>query len=116
GNDRRASGHLQSLMADLSMMKSVFINPARRRVRYVCASTILAMMLPAHSAQAEKRDSPSKPLTLIVPFAAGGPTDVLARVIAEGMSSNLGQPIVVENTPGAGGTVGNARAARSAGD
>ena len=48
---------------------------------------------------------PEKPLTLIVPFAAGGPTDVLARVIAESLGKNLGQTVIVENTPGAGGTV-----------
>lgn len=56
---------------------------------------------------------PDKPVTVIVPFAAGGPTDVLARVIAERMARDLEQPMVVENTPGAGGTVGNARAARA---
>lgn len=59
---------------------------------------------------------PEKPIVLIVPFAPGGPTDIIARVTAESMSKDLGQPIVVENAPGAGGTVGNARAARAAGD
>lgn len=61
-------------------------------------------------------DWPAKPLTLIVPFAAGGPTDVLARAVAEKMARDLGQPIVVENAPGAGGTVGSARVARARGD
>ena len=59
---------------------------------------------------------PEKPLTLIVPFAAGGPTDVLARVIAESLGKSLGQTVIVENTPGAGGTVGNTRAARATPD
>lgn len=59
---------------------------------------------------------PDKPITVIVPFAAGGPTDVLARVIVERMARDLAQPMVVENTPGAGGTVGNARAARAKAD
>jgi len=59
---------------------------------------------------------PDRPLTLIVPFAAGGPTDVLARVVAESLTKVLGQPVIVENTPGAGGTVGGTRAARASGD
>lgn len=59
---------------------------------------------------------PEKPLTLIVPFAAGGPTDVLARVVGESLGKVLGQPVIVENTPGAGGTVGNTRASRAAAD
>lgn len=59
---------------------------------------------------------PEKPVTLIVPFAAGGPTDVLARVVGESLGKVLGQPVIVENTPGAGGTVGNTRASRAAGD
>ena len=59
---------------------------------------------------------PEKPLTLIVPFAAGGPTDVLARVVGESLAKVLGQPVIVENTPGAGGTVGNTRASRAAAD
>jgi len=59
---------------------------------------------------------PDKPITLIVPFAAGGPTDVLARVIGENLAKVLYQPVIVENTPGAGGTVGNSRAARAPAD
>jgi len=59
---------------------------------------------------------PDKPITLIVPFAAGGPTDVLARVIGENLAKVLRQPVIVENTPGAGGTVGNSRAARAPAD
>ena len=59
---------------------------------------------------------PEKPVTLIVPFAAGGPTDVLARVVGESLAKVLGQPVIVENTPGAGGTVGNTRASRAAAD
>lgn len=59
---------------------------------------------------------PTKPVTWIVPFAAGGPTDALARSIAERVARELGQPIVIDNTPGAGGTVGAAKAARAAPD
>ena len=58
---------------------------------------------------------PERPLTLIVPFAAGGPTDVLARVVAESLTKVIGQSVIVENTPGAGGTVGGTRASRATG-
>ena len=57
---------------------------------------------------------PSRPITLIVPFAAGGPTDTLARIVGERIRSELGQPIVIENVTGAGGTIAGARAARAA--
>ncbi len=59
---------------------------------------------------------PSKPITLIVPFAAGGPTDSLARILAEPLKQSLVQTILVENVTGAGGTIGLARAARAAPD
>ncbi len=56
---------------------------------------------------------PSKPITVIVPFAAGGPTDVVTRLVCEHMSRTLGQPIIVENVGGAGGTLGMTRAAQA---
>ena len=59
---------------------------------------------------------PAKPISLVVPFAAGGPTDVVARTLAASMSKTLGQTVVVENKLGAGGTVGASYAARSAPD
>jgi tripartite-type tricarboxylate transporter receptor subunit TctC len=59
---------------------------------------------------------PSRPITMIVPFAAGGPTDTLARIVAERMRSALGQHIVIENATGAGGTIGVGKAARAAPD
>ncbi len=59
---------------------------------------------------------PSKPITMVVPFAAGGPTDVIARIVSEHMSKTLGQQIVVENVAGAGGTTGITRAVTSAPD
>ncbi|MBI3716350.1 MAG: tripartite tricarboxylate transporter substrate binding protein BugD [Betaproteobacteria bacterium] len=52
---------------------------------------------------------PAKPVTLVVPFAAGGPTDTVARTVAQLMSKSLGQPIVIENVGGAGGTIGVGR-------
>jgi tripartite-type tricarboxylate transporter receptor subunit TctC len=68
----------------------------------------------AASAQGQK--FPTRPIMVVVPFAPGGPTDILARIMAEGMARELGQAVVIENAPGAGGTVGNARVARAAAD
>jgi tripartite-type tricarboxylate transporter receptor subunit TctC len=59
---------------------------------------------------------PERPITMIVPFAAGGPTDVTARIVGEHMSRTLGQQIVIENVAGAGGTTGISRAAASTAD
>jgi len=61
-------------------------------------------------------DYPRRPITLVVPFAAGGPTDGIARIIGGHMSRTLGQQLVVENTLGAGGTTASARVARAAPD
>jgi tripartite-type tricarboxylate transporter receptor subunit TctC len=59
---------------------------------------------------------PSHPVTIVVPLAAGGPNDTLARLLAEPMRAALGQPVIVENVTGAGGTVGTGRVARAAAD
>src|SRR3954447_25076713 len=59
---------------------------------------------------------PARPITVIVPFAAGGATDTLTRFLAEQIRSALGQPVVIENVAGAAGTIGVGRAVRSAGD
>src|SRR5262245_58580994 len=59
---------------------------------------------------------PSHPITMIVPFPAGGPTDTLGRILSEGMRVSLGQPIVIENVTGAGSTIGVTRAAQAAPD
>ncbi len=59
---------------------------------------------------------PSHPVTIVVPLAAGGPLDTLARILAEPMRAALGQPVIVENVTGAGGTVGTGRVARAAAD
>jgi tripartite-type tricarboxylate transporter receptor subunit TctC len=56
---------------------------------------------------------PSRPITMIVPFAVGGPTDAIARVLTEQMRGSLGQPIIIENVTGADGSVGTGRAARA---
>src|SRR5437016_4909662 len=67
----------------------------------------------AFTAVARADDYPSHPLTIIVPFAAGGPSDAVARVLAERMRTTLGQPLVIENVTGAGGSIGVGRAVHS---
>lgn len=67
-------------------------------------------------ANAQPQDFPSKPIRLLVPFGAGSTTDVLGRMLGNQMSKALKQPVVVENRPGAGGTIGAAAAARDAPD
>ena len=59
---------------------------------------------------------PSRPITLIVPFAAGGPLDAMARILSERMRVSLGQPVIIENVTGAGGSIGVGRVARAAPD
>jgi tripartite-type tricarboxylate transporter receptor subunit TctC len=59
---------------------------------------------------------PTRPIILIVPFPAGGPTDVTARIYAQAISAELGQPVVIDNRPGAGGTLGGGQAARAVAD
>lgn len=59
---------------------------------------------------------PTRPLRLVVPYAPGGPTDIIARLIAQSLSDQLGKPVVVENVPGASGNIGMARGAKAAAD
>jgi tripartite-type tricarboxylate transporter receptor subunit TctC len=65
---------------------------------------------------AQAQPYPTRPITLVVPFAAGGPTDTLARIIGERMRQSLGQTIVIENTTGAAGSIGVGRVARAPAD
>jgi tripartite-type tricarboxylate transporter receptor subunit TctC len=79
-------------------------------MRRPIAGVLLALALVSTPAAAQY---PNKPITVIVPFAAGGPTDVVARLVGEHMSRTLGQILVVENVGGAGGTLGMTRAAQA---
>jgi tripartite-type tricarboxylate transporter receptor subunit TctC len=82
--------------------------------KFVVAAVIAATLGAASPASAQ--DYPSRPITMIIPLAPGGSTDVLGRIMAKGMSVALGQTVVVENTSGAAGTIGVTRAERSAPD
>jgi len=72
----------------------------------------LAVAVPNATAQVY----PTRPITIVVPFAAGGPTDTIARMMAEPMRAALGQPVIIENAVGAGGSLGVGRVARAAPD
>jgi tripartite-type tricarboxylate transporter receptor subunit TctC len=72
-----------------------------------------AAALPAVSRIASAQTYPTRPITMIIPYAAGGPTDVFGRIIADAMKRSLGQPIIVENVTGADGSIGVGRAARA---
>jgi tripartite-type tricarboxylate transporter receptor subunit TctC len=87
--------------------------PHRRQFLHLAAG---AAALPAVSRIAWAQTYPSKPVTIVVPFAAGGPLDLRARSLAEHMRSALGQPIIIENISGAAGSLGAGRVARSAPD
>ena len=78
-----------------------------RRVLFLC---LLAVAVPAAA------QYPSKPVRLVNPFTAGGPLDVMARLLTERLTTSLGRPVIVENKPGAAGNVGAAEVARSAPD
>ena len=83
-----------------------------RRCDWVRLS-VLGCALLAGTQTAAAQSFPSRPLTLVVPFAAGGPSDVAGRIVAQGLSEKLGQQVVVENPAGAGGTLGSLRVAKA---
>jgi tripartite-type tricarboxylate transporter receptor subunit TctC len=79
-------------------------------------ATLASLAITAGATGAHADDFPSRPITMLVPFAAGGPTDTIARVIADRMGQSLGQAMVIENLTGAGGTIAAGRVARAAAD
>jgi tripartite-type tricarboxylate transporter receptor subunit TctC len=85
----------------------------RRRFLHLAAG---AAALPAVSRAAWAQTYPSRPITMVVPYAAGGQTDVIARNLAQRMKVSLGQPVIIENVTGAGGSIGVGRVARAAPD
>jgi tripartite-type tricarboxylate transporter receptor subunit TctC len=75
--------------------------------------SMATMAVVSTGTQALAQTYPAKPITLIVPYAAGGPSDAIARMVSKVMADNLGQQIIIENVAGAGGTAGAARVAKS---
>ncbi|MFC0243558.1 tripartite tricarboxylate transporter substrate-binding protein [Rhodopseudomonas telluris] len=88
---------------------------ALRGVAALAAVLAFPLLLTA-PASAQIASYPSRPITLIVPFAKGGPTDVVARIVSAQMGKALGQPILIDNIVGAGGTVGSLKAAQATPD
>ncbi|MFO1110619.1 MAG: tripartite tricarboxylate transporter substrate-binding protein [Bradyrhizobium sp.] len=82
----------------------------------ISRAAILALLAVAWAAGARAEDYPARTVTIIVPFAAGGPADITGRIVADIFSRHLGQKFVVENAVGAGGTTGTLRAAKAAAD
>ena len=87
------------------------MNPPRR---YVLAASVAALLVVAPEVIAQTY--PSRPVAMIVPASAGGPTDAIARVLSERMTANLGGTVLVDNVAGAGGSIGVGKVARSAPD
>jgi tripartite-type tricarboxylate transporter receptor subunit TctC len=81
--------------------------------RFAAATVAGVLGLVLATGGAAAQNYPTRPITLIVPFAAGGPTDIVARIVGEHMSRTLGQQLVIENTVGAGGTTASTRAMRA---
>jgi tripartite-type tricarboxylate transporter receptor subunit TctC len=95
-----------------ALREDIMTNPVTRRL----ALAILAAGCAAAPVVASAQGWPSRPITMIVPFAAGGGTDVLARALAQDLSERLGQQVVVDNRTGAGGNVGAAAVAKATPD
>ncbi|CAN7174051.1 tripartite tricarboxylate transporter substrate binding protein [Acidovorax sp. LjRoot118] len=95
-------------------MNPIRFPSTRRTLLAALATAAVGAAIPAGAlAQAAY---PSKPVTIVVPFAAGGTTDILARIIGQALTSELGQPVVVDNRAGAGGNIGGALAAKAPAD
>lgn len=77
---------------------------------------VSAAAMPALARRARAQNYPARPITMVVPYPAGGPTDTIARIVSERMRAALGQPIVIENVTGAGGNIAVGRVARAPGD
>ncbi|WP_435878890.1 Bug family tripartite tricarboxylate transporter substrate binding protein, partial [Streptomyces albidoflavus] len=79
-------------------------------------AAVAAALLVNGIAPVPAQDFPTKPITVVVPFSAGGPTDTLIRTLGERMRESLGQSVLIENVTGAAGTIGVGRVARAPGD
>ena len=88
----------------------------RAALRTIFAVTVMGLLQIAAPHTAGAQSYPTRPITIIVPYPAGGPSDVLTRILAERMKTALGQTVIIENVTGAGGSIGVGRVARSAPD
>lgn len=90
--------------------------PVRRRILFGACAAVLAVTLPLGKLAAAQPQWPDKSLRLVLPFSAGGPGDITTRLIAQALGKQLGQSVIVDNKPGAGGLIGSEYVARSAPD
>ena len=90
----------------------------KRAHHFIAAAAIIVATIADEQAihPAFAQDWPTRPMTLVVPFSAGGSSDAIARIVADGISNSLRHPVVVENVTGAGGLLGGSRVARSTPD
>jgi tripartite-type tricarboxylate transporter receptor subunit TctC len=84
--------------------------------RMLAVGTVLATAISLGAGNAAAQAYPNRPITIVVPAGAGGPTDTVSRLIGESMSRTLGQQVIVENVGGAGGTIGVGRVAKAPAD
>jgi tripartite-type tricarboxylate transporter receptor subunit TctC len=90
---------------------------SKEKVAYIVTLiAFLSLTMLSVTSMAARAAYPDKPVKIIVPFAPGGGTDLIARVLADSMTKDLGQPVIIENKPGAGTIVGTTAAASSAAD
>jgi tripartite-type tricarboxylate transporter receptor subunit TctC len=103
--------HLGGLEVDVPKIKEHSMH-----TRKMLLSSLACAVAFAVSESAAAQVYPARPITMVVPFPAGGPTDVIARIVADRMRGLLGQPIIIENVTGASGSIGVGRVARAAPD
>ena len=105
---------LQSLSDENCQRKAVCEKDGLMTLRAIALAISAALMVGTAAAQERPEAFPTRPVKIVVPFPAGGPTDILARVITQRLSEVWGQPVVVENQPGANTAIAAARVAKNA--
>nr|WP_312987357.1 tripartite tricarboxylate transporter substrate binding protein [Comamonas koreensis] len=94
-------------------MNTIRLNARRTVLQAIAATSLGAALMPAAFAA---EAFPNKPITMVVPFVAGGTTDILARIVGQSLGEELGQPVIIDNRAGAGGNIGGQFAARAPAD
>ena len=98
------------------MTKKPSVEDVLRSIIRLAAALAIALTAPACAGDAAAQSYPDKPVRIVVGFNAGGPTDVIARIVADKLSANLGKQFYVVNQPGAGGNIASGMVAQAPGD